>query len=239
MTEAAVNVRMVVSMSIDCLGNLSHHLYGAGKDPFPWKKRLEICIGAAQGLQYLHTNSKEPIIHGNLKSTSILLIEKWVPKVSDLKVSDLNLNNITRTIVTTVVMELSVLCGREPLSHHLNKDQKYLVQWFKSCIQKKTIEWDDVVKVLQHPLHRHPLHRQETARDEIKFGAPDDPEEEIHAAAICAYNKVVIPAFQEERSNGQVSCKKIMTDNLHLKNQVVSDRSNVRTQYHIGGAGWD
>ena len=38
------------------------------------------------------------------------------------------------------VVLLDLLCGREPLCHHLNKDQKNLVHWFKSCIQKKTIE---------------------------------------------------------------------------------------------------
>ena len=45
--------------------------------------------------------------------------------------------------------------------------------------------YDDVVKGLQCALHH-----QETAGDEIKFGAPDNPPEEIHAAAIREYNKV-------------------------------------------------
>ncbi|KAL7221449.1 hypothetical protein ACSBR1_023414 [Camellia fascicularis] len=149
-------------------GNLTNHLYGGGKDPLPWKKRLEISIGAARGLQYLHTSSQEPIIHGNLMSTNILLDEKWIAKVSGLKVSKSDPNNMTRTIVTTVVMQtlgymdpqyllsgrlttksdvysfgvvlLEVLCAREPLCPHLNKDQENLVHWFKSCIQKKKIE---------------------------------------------------------------------------------------------------
>ena len=47
------------------------------------------------------------------------------------------------------------------------------------------LSMDDVVKGLQRALHH-----QETAGDEIKFGEPDNPPEEIHAADIRAYNKV-------------------------------------------------
>ncbi|XP_057491415.1 probable receptor-like protein kinase At5g38990 [Actinidia eriantha] len=161
-------------------GNLINHLYGTGKDPLPWKKRLEICIGAAQALQYLHTNFNPPMIHGDLKSTSSLLNEKWVPKVSGLKVSDLDLNNITRTIVTAVVMET--------LGY---MDPEYLLI-AELCLLYRGVErplMDSVVQTLQRALQL-----QERAGDKFKLGAPGDPPEEIRAAAIRAYRKIDLSA---------------------------------------------
>ncbi|KAF7820493.1 receptor-like protein kinase ANXUR1 [Senna tora] len=53
----------------------------------PWKKRLEISIGAARGLHYLHTGAKNTILHRNIKLKNILLDENLVPKLTSLAFS--------------------------------------------------------------------------------------------------------------------------------------------------------
>ncbi|KAG1347246.1 receptor-like serine/threonine-protein kinase SD1-8 [Cocos nucifera] len=48
-----------------------------------WQKRLDIILGIARGLLYLHQDSRLKIIHRDLKASNILLDEDLNPKISD------------------------------------------------------------------------------------------------------------------------------------------------------------
>ncbi|KAL8263417.1 hypothetical protein R6Q59_024766 [Mikania micrantha] len=54
-----------------------------------WMQRLQICAGVAHALRYLHFGLKDDysVIHGNIKTSKILLDHNWEPKLHDFRCS--------------------------------------------------------------------------------------------------------------------------------------------------------
>ncbi|KAM4123623.1 hypothetical protein ACB094_01G171500 [Castanea mollissima] len=48
-----------------------------------WPKRLQIAVGAAQGLYYMHHSCSPPIVHRDVKSSNILLDSEFNAKIAD------------------------------------------------------------------------------------------------------------------------------------------------------------
>uniref|UniRef100_A0A0D3GKU1 Protein kinase domain-containing protein n=1 Tax=Oryza barthii TaxID=65489 RepID=A0A0D3GKU1_9ORYZ len=64
--------------------SLDDHLFNRAHPPLSWRLRLQIMIGAARGLDYLHEGLQEvQVIYRDFKAANVLLDADFKPKLSD------------------------------------------------------------------------------------------------------------------------------------------------------------
>ncbi|KAK9037935.1 hypothetical protein V6N11_022833 [Hibiscus sabdariffa] len=139
-------------------------LYSA-RSELSWKQRLEICIGAAKGLNYLHTGAAGGIIHRDIKSTNILLDEHLVAKVADFGLSKSRLPDVEHSVnikgtfgyldpesfqtlqltdksdvYSFGVVLLEVLCARPAVIASKRREEENLAEWGMLLLRNGQLE---------------------------------------------------------------------------------------------------
>ncbi|KAH7836716.1 hypothetical protein Vadar_004733 [Vaccinium darrowii] len=142
-----------------CNGNLRECLDGALGKSLDWATRVAIALGAAKGLEYLHEAAAPKILHRDVKSTNILLDEKWRAKITDLGMAKhlrtddypsrpssparmqgtfgyfapeyaiVGRASLKSDVFSFGVVLLELICGRQPIHKTTNKGEESLVIW--------------------------------------------------------------------------------------------------------------
>ncbi|XP_057973818.1 receptor-like kinase TMK3 isoform X2 [Malania oleifera] len=165
-------------------GALSKHLFhwkSLKLEPLSWKRRLNIALDVARGMEYLHSMAHQSFIHRDLKPSNILLGDDYRAKVSDFGLVKLAPDGeksvmtrlagtfgylapeyaVTGKITTkadvfsfgVVLMEL--LTGLMALDEDRPEESQYLAAWFwniKSSKEKLRAAIDSVLDVKEETL---------------------------------------------------------------------------------------
>ncbi|KAF3780299.1 putative inactive receptor kinase [Nymphaea thermarum] len=149
-------------MPMGSLSALLHGSRGAGRTPLNWESRSRIALGAAKGIEYLHSQGAN-ISHGNIKSSNILLTREYDSCVSDFGLATLvsaapaanrvigyrapEVTDPTRIsqkadVYSFGVLLLELLTGKPPAHALLNEEGVDLPRWVQSVVRE---EWTSEV----------------------------------------------------------------------------------------------
>ncbi|MBA0605168.1 hypothetical protein Godav_017772, partial [Gossypium davidsonii] len=159
--------RMLVYEYVDN-GNLEQWVHGDVGDvsPLTWEIRMNIIVGTAKGLAYLHEGLEPKVVHRDVKSSNILLDRQWNPKVSDFGLAKLLCSE--NSYVTTRVMGtfgyvapeyactgmlneksdvysfgiliMEIISGRSPVDYSRPPGEVNLVEWLKTMVGNRKSE---------------------------------------------------------------------------------------------------
>ncbi|TYI93587.1 hypothetical protein E1A91_D02G145300v1 [Gossypium mustelinum] len=149
-------------MPMGSLSALLHGNKGAGRTPLNWDIRSGIALGAACGIEFLHSQGPN-VSHGNIKSSNILLTKSYEARVSDFRLANIvgsssSPNRVLgyrapevtdprkvsqkADVYSFGVLLLELLTGKAPTHSILNEEGIDLPRWVQSVVRE---EWTSEV----------------------------------------------------------------------------------------------
>ncbi|XP_022148733.1 G-type lectin S-receptor-like serine/threonine-protein kinase LECRK3 [Momordica charantia] len=146
-------------------GSLADFLFGPSKPN--WYQRIQLVLGTARGLSYLHEECSTQIIHCDIKPQNILLDDSFAARIADFGLAKLLNKNQTRTMTAirgtkgyvapewfrslpiTVkvdvysfgILLLEIICCRKNFELEAkNEDEMVLSDWAYDCMRERKVE---------------------------------------------------------------------------------------------------
>ncbi|PHT60656.1 putative receptor-like protein kinase [Capsicum baccatum] len=120
--------------------SLEDHLFNTAFPVLSCQRRLQIALGAAQGLAYLHEELEVQVIYRDFKSSNVLLDDDFKPKLSDFGLAREGPTGMHTHVSTAVsksdvwsfgVVLYEILTGRRSLERNRPKSEHKLLDWVK------------------------------------------------------------------------------------------------------------
>ncbi|KAE8672600.1 putative receptor-like protein kinase [Hibiscus syriacus] len=167
-------------------GNLEQWLHGdvGSCSPLTWDIRMNIILGTAKGLAYLHEGLDPKVVHRDIKSSNILLDKSWNPKVSDFGLAKLlgsessyirtrvmgtfgyvapeyastGMLNERSDVYSFGILIMEIVTGRNPVDYSRPPEEVNLIEWLKKMVANRNPEGVLDPKLPEKPTSR-PLKR--------------------------------------------------------------------------------
>ncbi|KAF8014451.1 hypothetical protein BT93_H0316 [Corymbia citriodora subsp. variegata] len=155
------------------LSTLLHGKLGEDRTPLDWDSRMRIALGAARGIARVHLENSGKLVHGNIKSSNILINPQQYGCVSDLglaavmsslappvsraagyrapEVTDTRKAGQPSDVYSFGVVLLELLTGKSPVHATGYGEMVHLVRWVHSVVRE---EW--TAEVFDVELMRYP-----------------------------------------------------------------------------------
>lgn len=138
--------------------SLEDHLFSRALPVLPWNLRLQIVLGTAEGLAYLHDGLEVQVIYRDFKASNVLLDNEFKPKLSDFGLAregpSAGNTHVSTTVVGTHgyaapdyietghlttksdvwsfgVVLYEILTGRRSLERNRPRNEQNLLDWVK------------------------------------------------------------------------------------------------------------
>ncbi|CAH1418196.1 unnamed protein product [Lactuca virosa] len=154
-------IQRLLVYELMCNKSLEDHLLGRVHSPLSWMTRLQIALGAARGLAYLHEEMDFQLIFRDFKTSNVLLDEDFNPKLSDFGLArqgpTAGLSHVSTVVVGTIgyaapeyvhtgrltsksdvwsfgVVVYELITGRRAVERNLPRNEQKLLEWVKPFI---------------------------------------------------------------------------------------------------------
>ncbi|KAK9070514.1 hypothetical protein SSX86_010916 [Deinandra increscens subsp. villosa] len=155
------------------VSSVLHAKRDENRTPLDWNSRLQIAIGAARGIAYIHAQSGGKLVHGNIKASNIFLNTQRYGCISDVglaavmtpltppvmriggyrapEVGDTRKVYQASDVYSFGVVLLELLTGKSPSHATGGEEVVHLVRWVHSVVREEwTAEVFDV-ELLRYP----------------------------------------------------------------------------------------